>query len=221
MPVPTHLRVVFRGEFVGTPETWSFGLKFSRDNPAGDDANLGDIDIAGMATDCGTFMGTSGARFPGHCKLLDVRGYIIGTDGKMEGNPEIVDVSSLGLLGASTSTHPPQVCLVMTHVAADRGPARFGRTFLPTAAPLVSTDLRVSTANAATIREAYTTFVKACSNRIDLELTQSAVQLNISDRAGGVRQTVDHHEVGRVLDTLRSRRRAMDEDRLPGGHIDW
>lgn len=221
MPVPTHLRVVFRGVFLGTPEAWSFGLKFSRDNPAGDDASLDDIDIAGMATDCQTFFGTAAAGIPQACKLIDVRGYIIGTDGKMEGNPEIVDVSGTNIVGSPSTKYPPQVCLVMTHVAANRGPARYGRVFLPTALAVQTTDLRLSTAAADGARTAYTNFVKACSDRIDLELTQSAEQLNISATGAGFRQTVDHHEVGLALDTLRTRRRSMAEERRPGGHIDW
>ena len=221
MPVPTHLRVVFRGTFKTTPETWSFGLKFSRDNPAGDDASLSDIDIPGMASACGTFFNTTAAKIPTDVLLTDVRGYIIGTDGRMEGNPEIVDVTSSTYDGAVAPVYPPQICLVMTHVAANRGPARFGRVFLPTAMG-IGTDKRASTTDANACREAYTTFVKACSDLIDLELTQSAQQLNISDRgAEGTRQTVDHHEVGRVLDTLRSRRKGMLEERLAGGHIDW
>lgn len=221
MPVPTHLYVTFRGTFKTTPETWSFGLRFSRDNPAGEDATLGDIDIPGMATDCGTFFNTTAAKIPSDVLLTDVRGYIIGTDGRMEGNPEIVDVTASTYDGAVAPVYPTQVCCVVTHVAANRGPARFGRVFLPTAGNL-GTGKVMSSTEADGIREAYTAFVKNCSDRIDLELAQSAVQLNISATgAEGFKQTVDHHEVGVVLDTLRSRRRAMVENRRAGGHIDW
>jgi len=221
MTVPTHLRVVFRGIFVGTPETWSFGLKFSRDNTVGLDASLSDVDTPGMKDAWVTFAANTASKIPNNVKLMDVRSYIIGTDGKMEGNPEIVDVSALNLIGATALAYPPQVCVVMTHVGPDRGPARFGRAFLPTAANINGTDSRMTTTVADGIRTAYTTFVKTCSDKIDLEVASSAVQLNISNVGAGARQTVDHHEIGLVFDTLRSRRRAMLEERRAGGHIDW
>jgi hypothetical protein len=67
--------------------------------------------------------------------------------------------------------------------------------------------------------------MKAVSDGIDLEVTQSAVGLNISatsvSNPAGVRQEIDHLEVGRVYDTLRNRRKSMLEDRIVHGPIDW
>jgi len=221
MPVPTHLRVVFRGIFEGTPETWSFGLKFSRDNTVGADASLSDIDIPGMASHWGVFANTSNAGIPANAALTDVRGYIIGTDGKMEGNPEIFEVTNEDYDGVVSAKYPPQICVCVTHVAANRGPARFGRSFLPTALAMDATTSKMTTTTADNFLAAYTFFVKQCSDEIDLELTQSASQLNISAVGAGARQEVDHHEVGLAFDTLRSRRRALVEERRVGAHIDW
>ena len=52
---------------------------------------------------------------------------------------------------------------------------------------------------------------------------QSSTGLNVSTRGGpdGTKQVIDHVEVGRVLDTLRTRRRALLEDRQIDAHIDW
>lgn len=219
--VPTHLRVVFRGIWVGTPETWSFGLHFSRDNTVGLDASLADVDTTQMKNKCKDFFLNGAAKIPSAAQLTDVRSYIIGTDNKMEGSPELVECTGENIKGVAGTIYPPQVALVMTHVAAERGPARFGRVFLPTSAPL-DTDMRVSVLQTGMIRDAYVTFIKACSDQIDLDVTASAVGLNISQvGSAGHRQTIDHVECGRVLDTLRSRRRALVEERNVGGHIDW
>jgi len=218
---PVHFYVSFRGIFKSTPEAWSFGLRFSRDNPAGGDANMDDIDVENMGDALKVFMQNTQSAFPDSAQFTEVRGYLIGPDGKMQGNPEIVDFTSQNVVGATANKYPPQVCLVATHVALNRGPGRYGRAYIPTAAT-IGTDMRVTVGVAGAFLSAYTTFVKAVSNEIDLELTQSSEQLNISRvGAGGARQTVDHHEVGRRLDTLRSRNRSMVEERLPGGHIDW
>lgn len=221
MTVPTHFRIVFRGVWKNTPETWSFGLHFKRNEPAGPDATLGDVDVAAMKNDCKNFFLAGASKIPSSAQLTDVRGYQIGTDGKMQGSPELVDCSDENIVGVSGSVYPPQIALVMTHVGAERGPGRFGRVFLPTSAPL-DTDLRISAIQAGMIRDEYVNFIKNCSDRVDLTgiFTSSNLE-NISAVAGGAKQAVHHVECGRVLDTLRSRRRGLVEERAVGGAIDW
>lgn len=220
MPVPTHFKFVFRGEYELTPETWSFGFHMSRDNESGLDAGTGDIVQANVTTALTTFFNTNAAMIPDNAKATDWRCYVIGEDGRMEGNPLVVDVSTLSLDGSTAMKYPPQVACVVTTVGADRGLARFGRFYLPTAGT-IGTDSRMGSGTAQGIAEAASTFMKDVSNAVDLELTQSSEGLNISAAGAGARQTIDHIECGRVLDTLRSRRRAMVEERYSTGHIDW
>lgn len=221
MPVPTHLRVVFRGVFLTTPETWSFGLKFSRDNTVGTDAGYGDFDLGAMKDAFTNMVQQGDSKWPTNAELSDIRAYIIGTDGLTEGTPLLEECTPDHIHGVTSVKYPNQVCMVITHVASERGPARFGRVFLPTAADMGGNTL-VPSGIGNPLREIYTTFVKDCSDAIDLEGTQSSEQLNISKNgSGGTRQAVDHHEIGQVLDTLRSRRRALVENRSAGGHIDW
>jgi len=141
----------------------------------------------------------------------------------MVGNPLLVDVRDSGIIGVSSLKMPPQNTVVVTFVGADRGPGRFGRIYLPPPGVQVQSDLRLSVGDAGEIREATTTFVKAVADSIDMELLTSSELLNISERPspGGSRQTVDHLEVGRVVDTMRSRRRSLVEERNIGDHIDW
>lgn len=224
MATPVHMKFTFRGVFLGTPEEWSFGARFSRDNEAGADASIGDIDQAGVTTALGALIAQSGGgTFSAAVKCTDWRAYQIGPTGVMEENPLIVDVSSDGLVGATANKYPPQVSLVATLVANNRGPARFGRLYLPGPAAALDASMRISLADATSYATKVTAFLKAVSDSIDLELTQSSEGLNISEvpPVSGSRQTIDHVEVGRVLDTLRSRRRGLLEERYEHTHIDW
>lgn len=221
MPTPVHMRFTFRGDFVSTPEHWSFGLQFSRDNPGEPDSTVSDIDVDAVTTACDTFFGASFSRIPNNAKMTDWRAYSIGPAGTAEGDILVTDVSALDIKGLDAPKYPPQVALVVTKVANDRGLAQFGRFYLPTNAPL-ATDQRVSVSEATATADAATQFMKDVSDAIDVGgFAVSSEGLNISNRGGGVRQTVDHLELGRVLDTLRSRRRSMLEERHVHGHIDW
>lgn len=224
MGVPTHFRFSFRGVFTGTPEEWSFGLHYSRDNPAESDAELGDIDQAAVTSAFEALIGAgSSVAFGPNVKATEWRAYVIGTDGRMEGNPLLVDVAADNITGVGSLKMPPQISTVVTFVAANRGPARFGRIYLPPTAVALQTDLRLSDGDAGEIREGVTTFVKDVSDAIDLFETASSELLNISEKPApdGTKQSVDHLEVGRVLDTMRSRRRSMVELRNVGDQIDW
>ena len=223
MPVPTHFKIVFRGIFENTEETWSFGTHFSRTVEAGPDAGVGAINTGAVTTALDTFFGTAGAFIPSWVRASDWRAYEIGTDGLMENEPLMVDVMPDDIQGvASGSRNPPQIALAVTTVGDNRGPGRFGRFYLPTAAIVELADFRVSIVNATSVATAATAFLKGISDAIDLPGTiGSSSALNISKSGAGFKQQVDHVEVGRVLDTLRSRRRALLEERVVGGQIDW
>lgn len=222
MPVPTHFRFTLRGQFTNTPEEWSFGLKFSRDNPAGQDAGLGDVDEGAVTAAVQTWMSGANNYVPDVCRAIDWRMYVIGTDNRMEGNPLIhLFPPSPAVTGAVANKYPPQICCAVTTVGANRGPGRFGRFYVPTACVL-DNDMRISANNANNIATGAAQLLKDISNAIDLELTQSSEGLNISQSgAEGARQTIDHVEVGRALDTLRNRRKSLDDTRVVGAHIDW
>jgi len=223
MPVPTHFQFIFRGTFVNTPEEWSFGAKFSRANAGEADAGLDDIDDEAVSTAFGTLLGN--AYFHAGVKAADWRAYVIGTNGKMEGNgPLLHEFESGNPQGSSGNRQPPQIALVATLVGANKGPGHFGRLYLPGPAKAVADDLRLTITDSTGYLDLVTDFLKDVSDAIDLEvLTQSAC-VNVSPIGGGgdgTIQEVDHVEVGRVYDTLRTRRRSLLEERVAGGHIDW
>jgi hypothetical protein len=222
MTVPTHFKFTFRGVFQSTPEIWSFGVKFARNVDQGPDAGLSDINQSAVTDALRDYFAFSGAGVSGFVLAKDWRCYVIGTNGRMEGDPLVVDVSGEGIQGAGTNRYPPQVALAITTVAPERGPARFGRWFLPGPTQGLGTDLRLTVTDAQAYGEAGAAFLKDISAAIDLPGTiASAAAVHASPGGGGTLQAIDHVEVGRVLDTIRTRRNSMLEAREIRAHIDW
>jgi hypothetical protein len=213
MPVPTHFKFTFRGHFEGSPEFWSFGLHFKRDVGGSGDGTLSNISESAVTSAYATF--ASNAFFGTVTRLDDWRAYQIGTDGRAETAPLIHTVPvGTPIGGAGGQNYPPQIAVVVTKVAANPGPAHLGRFYLPCLAMPISTGGRISTTDAQSLLTATRTFVNAVSNAIDLPFTTDKATLyNISNRGGstGTKQTVKNLRVGRAFDTLRSRRRSMDE----------
>lgn len=223
MAVPTHFKITFRGHFEGTPEQWSFGTHWRRSAGAGTDAGLGDVDMDAVLAATDSFMASA---FMGTVtRLDDIRLYQIGTDGKAEADPVIVSVDpGSPVAGSGGMNYPPQIAVVVTKVADNRGPAKLGRFYLPCLAMPISTGGRISEADATSLISVTTAWLKAISDAIDLPgtLASSGLQ-NVSTRGGltGTMQGVDHIRVGRAFDTLRTRRNAMLEEYVEGGTIDW
>jgi len=223
VPIPTHFRFTVRGVFKNTPEQWSFGFHMSRSSETFPDAGLDDIDEGGVTAALTAFI-QSGV-FDSSVRVVDWRAYVIGTDNKMEGNgPLLHEVTPADIDGTASVRYPSQIAAVVTLVADNRGPARFGRFYLPGPAYQLESDRRISTTNADTIATSATTFLKAVSDSIDAPFTESVKGVNVSLRGGGgagTLQQIDHVEVGRVYDTLRTRRNQLLEERQVGGQIDW
>lgn len=221
MPVKTHLKIVFRGDFAGTPEEWSYSTKWSRAVIGGPDAGVNDINGAAVLTALQAFH--NNARFPSAVRVQEWRAYVIGTDGRMEGNPRLEDLSSAPVAGTGVVRFPPDQALCVTTEAANRGHARFGRFYLPTPSTgIAGTDLRLSVADAQAWVTATTTFLKAVSDAIDIPGTiESAEMLNISNDATSTFQPVRNIRVGRVLDRIERRRRSLEEAYEASGTIDW
>ena len=214
-----------RGDFLNSPEHWSFGCHFDRRNTGAPDAGFDDVDESGVSDAVVAFLGST--LFSNKIEVRDFRFYVIGTNGKMEGNAPMLHEYAPGeLKGGSAGTKFPSQCSVaVSTIATNRGPAQRGRFYLPTVVTQIEDDWMLGDAVAGVIREAATTFLKSVSDQIDLvELNQSAA-VNVSPgpigSADGTLQEVNHLEVGRVVDTVRNRRRSMLETYNVGGSIDW
>lgn len=226
MPVPTHFKFTVRGQFVGSPEEWSYGFKMTRTNslPTAD-AGLDDINEANVTAAILAFHAT--AFFAEVVQPTDWRAYVIGSDGKMEGNGPLLHeiVAPAGKGTGVNQLKPPQIATVVTLVADDRGPAKLGRFYLPASNKTLGSDLRLSVGDATALAVSVTTMLKAVSDAIDLEDLTSSNGCNVSPgpagSSTGTLQPIDHVEVGRVYDTVRNRRKSILEERYVHTQIDW
>lgn len=224
MTVPTHFRHVVRGKFLGSSEIWSYGLHFERNVEQGPDAGLDAINTGAVDSALSAFF--ANMPFSNQVEVTDYRFYTIGADGKMEGNgPLIREYAPGDLKGTGTRVLPPQVALVVSKVADNRGPAQFGRFYLPASGVTVTpADGRISSTQAEAWMNLCVAYLKGISGAIDLPGTLASSDcVNISRKPApdGTLQSVDHLRIGLALDTLRTRRNALKEDYFEGGQIDW
>lgn len=221
MTVPHHFRIVFRGIFAGSPEEWSFSTKYSNTVQGGPDLDVDALDEDDMTTALTALLNNS--HFAGGIKCTEWRAYVIGADGNMQGNPrQFLYTAGSEPQGSSGTRNPTPVSICVSSVGPNRGPARFGRFYLPGPSAVVSSDWRMNTTDTQTYLDLSTQFVKDVSTAIHVTgSADSQPLLNISSLQGGAQQTVDHLRVGRVHDTQRRRRGQLLEEYLESGHIDW
>lgn len=180
MPVPTHFKFTVRGSFLNSPEQWAFGCHFSRANQGEADAGFDDINEGDVTTALATFFGA--AEISNKVQVDDWRMYVIGTDGKMEGNGPLLHAFEPGELKgvSSAAIHPPQVALVITLVADNRGPAKFGRFYLPGPTVVLDDDWRIGEDEATGYAAQVTALLKGISDAVDLEVLTQCAAVNVS-----------------------------------------
>ena len=212
MPFPLHNRLTVRGIFDGTPEIWSYGMHFPSQVTGGPDIEPNDWNATNVSAALAAFHGS--AIFGSKVRLTGWRGYQIGPDGRTVGNNLKVVELDPGTVGAGTYRYPPQVTTVVSFVAANRGPAKFGRCYLPgPAANINITDSRMTASDAAAVCTAFKTLVESLLNAMYVSPLYVGEELvNVSRSGEGVFQTVETIRVGRVFDTMRSRRNKLVED---------
>lgn len=213
MPVPEHFKVSFRGIIEGTPEQWSHSHSLTL---AGG-GNVENIRTSDLANAWGAM---AAGVLSVAVKLQEIRCYRIGTNGRMVGNPNLrfFDGAARRAGTLDSVIYPPQVALAVTTQGANRGPGRFGRFYLPGPGFRLSSDRRIDPTDQAGILANMATFLKALrdcySNPADPDWND-AYPINVSTLGGGGAgsyQRVETVRLGRVLDTVRRRRNAMDED---------
>lgn len=110
--------------------------------------------------------------------------------------------------GSGSSTHPGQVALVASlTTAAGRGPAHAGRMYWPIPRYSVDSGLRISAANADAAASNVADFIGGVNDAI------APLNVRIYSQVGsGQQRLVTGVKVGRVLDTMRSRRTQLPEE---------
>lgn len=226
--VVKHQKVVIRGIFDGTPEIWSYSLKFKSVYALNPDQKVEDIDQTEVLTALTAFHAAS--RFAAATWCTGWRAYDIGVDGKMVGNPVIVEFAPAAYLkGTGGSNLPLTTSMCVTSEAENRGPGRYGRFFLPLPSMTIGTDFRWTSAAIDSMLTAVVTMVKAISNA---SKPQDVVPLvNISAESAGsahgysahgpVQQEVKRLKIGLVPDVIQTRSNKLLEEYRVGSDISW
>lgn len=142
----------------------------------------------------------------------------IGPDGRYTENETHEHTYSSPIPGGGLTVAPAQLATVVTiRTSADRGLASKGRMFLPVCDGFTSvgSDGRAAAGNALRVAQAVADWFEAINavyvaqESGDEELGRVGVA---SDRSGGMFRTATRVTVGRVTDTVRSRRNRQIED---------
>lgn len=146
-------------------------------------------------------------------RLTTIKLNKIGTDGRYVSQGDTVQHDfEPSIPGVGTSNLPAQIANVVTlRTAAQRGRASSGRFYYPATGRAVQSDGRLSAGAALAIAADAT----ALLNGLNAALPGWKVAV-MSSIGTGYARDVTHVEVGRVYDTMRSRRRSMEEERQAG-----
>ena len=153
----------------------------------------------------------TGARAINQSRLTGIKLNRIGADGRYMDSPTMEFTYPTPIAGTSTGTAAPQLSLVATlRTALARGRGSKGRMYLPPTAPLLSVgaDGRVTVGNATDQANAVRTLINAVNGEY-IAIGRVGVA---SDAGAGRFEHVTSVSVGRVIDTMRSRRSAQEED---------
>jgi len=142
---------------------------------------------------------------PMHCSAN------IGADGKYTTDPYVKDVSdtpgAISGTGAGSFV-PPAVALAVSLMTGRRGAGGRGRFYLPQPVIAMGADQIIPLANAEAVRTRTAQFIAALNNQPGLDEFPMDVHV-ISSK--GFSTKVNAVRVGRAHDTMRSRRRSLDE----------
>jgi hypothetical protein len=221
--VPTHIKITFEGIFAPTAEIFTFSMKFTNTGgPFGiNDADAQDVHLDQVETATRAFWNTNS--FGTGIRVTEFNSYLIGPTGAMVGNPQNRMASPV-ITGTAAAgfRYPLQTSLCVTTVANNRGPARFGRFFLPQVAHDIDGMGQYDLTAMNSLLVKLVTWTKAVSDAVDIPAFTSGVSLaNISSIGTGTMQVVDHLELGLRPDVMRSRANKIPESRLKSAHIDW
>lgn len=207
-------RNIFRLVMSGTlfeNETFSYGLTFAKEFTTGSAPSTvptGIVDAV-VAFHTGLDSGVSNA-----AKLKTIKFNEIGTDGRyVSASETVLEEFETPWAGGRGAAMPAQVALAITlRTAKRRGRARAGRFYIPYGGSSLTSLGRIQATDQENIAAAVTTFLN------DLNTAAAGIgRLAVASDVGtGAIELITHCEVGGVLDTLRTRRKSLDEARVTG-----
>ncbi len=203
-----HTRVTFGGTFgaVSTAvEQWSF--RFNLNGVATPDTPGA---LANVLKDA--WQTHLAARCRSRVRLTQVKVANINAEGKYAGaTPPGIWTGDIAATGADNTLVPNQVALAISLTTGLRGPSSRGRFYLPLPVYSADTDGRLDAASVNTMRTAAVAFLDAVNLAASNATPLSSRKVGILSR-NGTNPQVTGVRVGKVPDTMRSRRRSMLEE---------
>jgi hypothetical protein len=202
-------RLVFGGSLY-TSESWACGLSLAHIG-TGDGGSPGTVDPDIVSAVQGFV--TSGFISP-HANLTWIKYNLIDVDGHYADPTTTVrwDETETPAAGTGTPAPIPQsTCVVSLMTANARGLAHTGRFYSPAFVGAIEADGRISEGIANLVAEHATTLLDAI-NAVD-DTYRVAV---VSKVGAGHQNHVTNVRVGRVIDTMRSRRTSLPEGYVSG-----
>lgn len=204
-----HLLVTFGGP-IGTREQWQCGFRMGHvgsDYYPAEFATLEEADFDGIGT--WHISGANGAAIGSPAKLTWVKAALIGKDGRY-----VVDAKTWGKnqMTGQTSPLPFQACYAVTlWDGASVGKHHRGRFYVPLPTFLVGqSDGLMSEAQAQGAQQAAHNMLTAVKTAVNARTP--SVEVVIASAVGsGTQNVVSKIGVGRVLDTQRRRREALND----------
>lgn len=206
MAFAPHVRLSFNGT-LGTalpaPETFTFTLSLDRAE------NITQAQVANVAAAGVAMFGDVDARIHNAAVLREVKSALIGPTGAYAAFPPLsVAVSQAG--ASSIADREPQLALAVSIVTTERKIK--GRFYLPMPdMRILPTTLLMSAEDATTALGSYRAFLLAVNAAVGANVG-GATGICVASRKGtGNNAVATGLRVGRAKDTIRSRRRSLDE----------
>lgn len=219
MPYAPHLRVTALGTLHGSGEVFSYGVNMAdtSNNPVLDlytqVLNLGPNRdaLADMASDIQSFHASAQASIFPYAYLQAVKFASIGADGKYTADP--VTITLTPTQGGATIDNNrdliiPQAALAISLTTARRGATGRGRFYIPMPVFHLDTGLRIPEAGSDAVATRAAALISALNNNPGVDLTNLNV---VVASTKGYNSLVTGVRVGRVIDTIQSRRTSIGE----------
>jgi hypothetical protein len=208
-----HIRITALGRLgAAASERFSFGLNMHR--PADDGVPaLGANQTVwdDVAADFRAYFSRVATAISNNAVLEEVKVASIGANGRYVSDPIIVNVADVGGGGGDGSNIViPQSAMCVSFGTARRGSSGRGRMYLPMPAVVLDFgSLLVSPAAALGIRDSSATLIENLNNQPGIDVL--GLQCCVAS-SKGFNSTITSVRVGRVVDTMRSRRRSLLEN---------
>lgn len=201
-----HRRLTLSGTLgAASEEAFSFGIALDENLfTAGDDQVVFDDIVA----ESQAFFSSPLLYVSPFARLRMVKLAKIGADGKYTADPLFVDTLNRAGGGSTSGTHPFQCSLAVSLVTARRGSSGRGRFYLPMPTLSVADSGLIPFLQAQEVATTVAGWIDAVADRPGIDSPEPTVVVASSK---GFLSPVTAVRVGRVIDTIRSRRRALSE----------